>query len=87
VRLGPAEEAVRAFRAAADAALAVSRQVGWLEDDRPEETRKKHHSIDASREAFLAAAARFISAAVDLAGTWCPDPSGVIEGTTATGTT
>jgi hypothetical protein len=45
-------------REATDAALAVSRAVGWLEDDRPEDTRAKHLTIDTSRETCTAAARR-----------------------------
>jgi hypothetical protein len=79
VRLGPSDEAVRAFREANDAALEVSRAVGWPEDDRPEDTRAKHRTIDTSRETYTAAARRFMIAAVDLAGTLRPDRSKTTE--------
>jgi hypothetical protein len=69
VRLGPADDGVRAARGAADHALDVSRAVGWLEDDRPQETQKKHERIDRGREEYKQAADRFMNAAVELAGT------------------
>ena len=63
VRLGRSEEAVKAFGKATDAGLEVSRAVGWLEDDRTKDTRVKHLAIDKNREAYTAAAQRFILAA------------------------
>jgi hypothetical protein len=88
VRLGRQEEAVQAFRTATDAALEVSGEIFWLEDDRAEESRAKRATIDAARETYVAAARRFIVAAVELAGTRRPDTSsGTDEGTTAPETT
>lgn len=75
VRLGRQEEAVQAFRQATDAALEVSRAVGWLEDDRPVDTSAKHRTTDTSRDTYTVAARRFIAAAVELAGTRRPDSS------------